>query len=309
MTTARHNVARIGILAQTLALLLLAVAALACAPTQPAGQHGDATVRAVPTPEVTTTPTPEDTAAPTPEATATSTPEATATATAEPTNTVAPSPTQNPLPLDGILSAWVAGVEAQQSAQGGSAQTASEKTIAVLIMLKGEEYRSAITDFLDSNDIDHERVTGPFPFNIFATVPVTMITQLASFPGVVEMVANPYPYPDMGGLNNLVARYEAGLMPDEDANPTYARLVIIIEGDKNHDAVKRFLDEKGVVMAFADRDIDKPRLVAFVPVGLMVPLVNMEGVTHMGAENYPVPAGLRITMPSIYDEPTPSATP
>ena len=180
-------------------------------------------------------------------------------------------------------------------------------------MIRGEEYRSTITDFLDSNDIAHELVPGVFNFDIRATVPVPMLTQLAAFPGVLELLALPHPYPALGTyLNELVARYEAGLMPDEDASPTYARLVIGIEGNNNHDAVKRFLDEKVVVMVFADRDIEenlKLGLVAFVPVGLIVPLVNMDGVVSIWDKGYTIPAEQRYTRDSIYDEPTPTATP
>ena len=153
----------------------------------------------------------------------------------------------------------------------------------------------------------------PGTSDIYATVPVSFVASLAAHSDVNDIQAWPPPYPNLGsGPNILAAEYEAGLMPDEDTNPTFARLVIGIEGGDNYDAVKRFLDSKGAVMTFAERDmaeIYRPvgDLVAFVPVAQIATLARMAGVKAMWDEGYPVPAEAGYTAGSIYDIPT--ATP
>ena len=189
------------------------------------------------------------------------------------------------------------------------------KTIAVQIvvgLLDPDGKRGDITRFLASHGIAHSPVVGNN--DIYATVPVSLLTHLAAQPGVRELMALPHPYPNLGTyLNGLVAKYEAGLMPGEDANPTFARLVIGIEGSDNYDAVNRFLEDSGAIMRYDDLDIAeiyKPigLLVAFVPVAQIAPLASMPGVDQVNDEGYPAPEELRFTQPPL-DYPTATPTP
>ncbi len=115
------------------------------------------------------------------------------------------------------------------------------------------------------------------------------------------MVAEPLPYPTMNAdLNGLAVRYAAGLLPDEDTEPTFARLVIGIEGDDNYDAVKQFLIDDGAVIAYGDAPMDdtyKPygMLVAYASVRLFAELAGKPGIFEVDHEWYPVPPELRVT--------------
>ena len=280
MTPILHNATRPFILTLAVGLITTVLVVLACGPSAPAGQDNA-------TPEPTDTPTP----------------------------TSEPSSDQNQAPLDGILNAWVAGAEAQRETGGATGQSEPERTIAILLFVGNAKHRTAIIELLEDNDIAHHRVEGPLNHNdIRATVPVSMLSRLAAHPGVQEIFAKPHPYRNMTThLNVLAAKYEAGLLPDEDANPTYARLVIGIEGgDDNYYAVKRYLENNGATMVFAERDMEeiyKPDIVAFTPISLLVPLAGMTGVVDVWDEGYPVPESLRFRRSSIFEEPAETPTP
>ena len=236
--------------------------------------------------------------------------------TPTPTPTLAPTSEPDAARLGPIVGAYVQGQATRQAAaqaQGASGQAAPAKTLAVQIFVYDASKRGDVTAFLESHDIAHSPAPGTS--HIYATVPVSLVASLAAHSGVNEIQALPPPYPNLGsGPNILAAEYEAGLMPDEDTNPTFARLVIGIEGGDNYDAVKRFLDSEGAVMAFAERDmaeIYRPAgdLVAFVPVAQIATVARMTGVVGMWIEKYPVPAEARYTAGSIYDIPTATPTP
>ena len=236
--------------------------------------------------------------------------------TPTPTPTLTPTSEPSAARLGPIVGAYVQGQATRQAtaqAQGASGQAAPAKTLAVQIFIYDASKRGDVTAFLESHDIAHSPAPGTR--HIYATVPVSLVASLAAHSGVNEIQAWPPPYPNLGsGPNALAAEYEAGLMPDEDTNPTFARLVIGIEGGDNYDAVKRFLESKGAVMTFAERDmaeIYRPvgDLVAFVPVAQIATLARMTGVVGMWIEKYPVPAEARYTAGSIYDIPTATPTP
>ena len=285
------NAARLLILMLALSLIALAILALACGPSAPAGQDR----------------------APDQQSDSTSTPMPTQT----PTRTAAATPTTDPnaAPMDDILKAWVAHHHAQQAVdRAATGSAAPEKTIKVQILVASPGQRKGIADFLESKGIAHSPVPGNH--DIDATIPVSLAPQLAVFPGVQELLTKPRPYPSLGTyLNTLVAKYETGLMPGEDANPTYARLVIEVEGNDNYDAVVRFLKNNGATMAHSDPDIAvvyKPLsiVVAFVPVSKIAPLDRLEGVIQVWDEGYPVPEEHRFTEPPLSQPaytPTPTA--
>ena len=306
MTTNLRNATLIRLAMLACALAFAAgLLALACGPSAPSGQDGGAA-------EATATPEPTSQAEPT----ETPTPEPTATATATPTSTSEPSSGQNQAPMDAITSAWVAGAQARQSTPGAPGQSTPERTIAVQLFVGSAEDRTAIIKLLESNGIAHSRVEGPLNrYDIRATVPISMLARLAAHRSVGEIMAIPHPYRNLSThLNVLAAKYEAGLLPDEDANPTYAQLVVEIEGgDANYDAVKRYLENNGAIMTFAERDMAelfKPSLlVAFTPISKLVALAGMAGVVYVSDEGYPVPETLRFTTPSIFDEPAETPTP
>lgn len=280
----RRATTRLRTVVPAAGLVALVVVAMACGPYAPVGQD-----RAPANEELTATPT------------------FTATSTAT------PAPDANAAPMDDILKAWVAHHNTNRGVTG-QGQAAPEKTISVQIFVASPSQRGGITDFLESNGIAHSPVPGNH--DIDAAVPVSLVPRLAVFPGVQELMALPHPYPSLGTyLNKLVANYEAGLMPDEDANPTFARLVIAIEGGDNYDAIKLWLENNGAVMTFADRDITelyKPSgdLVAFVPVAKIAPLAGMNGVVEVWDEGYPISEAQRFTRPSIFEKPpeTPSSS-
>ena len=123
-------------------------------------------------------------------------------------------------------------------------------------------------------------------------------------------------YPNLSQrLNKLAAWYEAGMMPEEDINPSYGELLIGIEGDANYDKVRQFLKDNGAVMGYEDADADvrwKPTLVAFVPVPLLPDLAGQPGVKSAFADWYPVPEEYRFTqkpMGAAPETPAPTETP
>ena len=305
MTQKRQTVLQLTMLAIAMAALVIlsAVGPAACAPAAPAEQASgqaeaeDATATA--TTDATNTPTPEPTGV--------------STETATPT----PSPTPTPDPkLDNLLNIWAQGYEARQSAgqgasgQSAGGQSATQKTIAVQIApaYQDTDHRSSITAFLDSRGIAHMTVVGNN--DIQATVPVSLLATLTGLPSVGSILATPLPYPNAGGVNILIAEYEAGLLPGEDANPTFALLDIGIEGDANYDAVKRYLENNSAVMFYSDPDINdtyKPigSLPVYVPVAQIAPVARMAGVVDMTLYAYPVPTERRVTQPPL---PLPAAT-
>ena len=202
-------------------------------------------------------------------------------------------------------------------AEGGASGQAEPEPILVQIFLAGAQEREDIAAFLAQHDVEHSRV--PYKeFDLDATVPVSLLTTLAAHPsfGAMERVIPRYPNLNQG-INNLAAWYEAGMMPEEDANPTYAALRIDIEGDANYDNVRQFLKDNGAVMRHEDADSDarwKPVLVAFVPVRVLPALAGQPGVRGTHSERYPVPDEMRFTTEPIKasprtPDPIPTATP
>ena len=316
MTQKRQTGLQLTMLAIAMAALVIlsAVGPAACAPAAPAEQaSGQAEAEDA---------TAEPTASATTDATNTPTPEPTGVSTATATPTPSPTPTPDPK-LDRLLNIWSQGYEAQQSAgqgasgQSAGGQSATQKTIAVQIApaYQDTDHRSSITAFLDSRGIAHMTVVGNN--DIQATVPVSLLATLTGLPGVGSILANPLPYPNAGGVNILIAEYEAGLLPGEDANPTFARLGIGIEGNANYDAVKRYLKNNGAVMAYSDSDNDEAYrpaglLVAYVPVAKIGLMARMAGVELITLDHYPVPPEYRVTQPPVLGPtptPTPSVTP
>ena len=187
-------------------------------------------------------------------------------------------------------------------AEGGASGQAETEPILVQIFLAGAQEREDIAAFLAQHGVEHSRV--PYKeFDLDATVPVSLLTILAAHPsfGAMERIIPRYPNLNQG-LNNLAAWYEAGMMPEEDANPTYAALMIGIEGDANYDKVRQFLKDNGSVMRHEDADADarwKPVLVAFVPVRLLPALARQPGVRGAHSDQYPVPEEERFTIKSL----------
>ena len=201
-------------------------------------------------------------------------------------------------------------------AEGGASGQAEPESILVQIFLAGAQEREDIAAFLAYHGVEHSRV--PYiEFDLDATVPVSLLTTLAAHPSFGAMQRIIPRYPNLSwGLNNLAAWYEAGMMPEEDANPTYAALLIGIEGDENYDSVRQFLKDNGSVMRHEDADADarwKPVLVAFVPVRLLPALARQPGVRGVHSDQYPVPEEERFTIKSLsapptMPDPTPAAT-
>ena len=284
----RYNIA--GVMAVlTLAMLLVAILVVACGPdVQPARES------AAPADD----PTPADTPAPRIDLLPWSTPIPTIAFIERPG-------------MDIQLTAEVIKYEKLQ-AEGGASGQAEPEPILVQIFLAGAQERDDIAAFLTQHGVEHSRV--PYKeFDLDATVPVSLLTTLAAQPSFGEMERVIPRYPNLNqGLNNLAAWYEAGMMPEEDANPTYAALMIGIEGDANYDNVRQFLKDNGAVMRHEDADADarwKPVLVAFVPVRLLPVLARQPGVRGAHSERYPVPEEMRFTTEPIKAYPnTPDST-
>ena len=243
------------------------------------------------------------------------------------TDTPTPFPWPTPLPtiaftkrtgMDIQLTAASIEHESRQAEAGVSGQ-AEPELIEVQIFLAGDQERDDIAAFLTQHGVEHSRL--PYKkFDLYATVPASFLATLAAHPSFGAMQRTIPRYPNLHkGLNNLAAWYEAGLLPEEDTNPTYASLLIWIEGDENYDNVRQFLKDNGAVMGYEDADADagwKPILAAFVPVPLFSALAAQPGVQTVRTDWYPVSKENRFTAEPIKAAPdrpvltpAPSATP
>ena len=220
--------------------------------------------------------------------------------------------------MDAILTPWVALHQDQQVNGVAAGQTAAaQKTVTILITTRSVPHREAVTDFLDGQAIAYTLWLFDAEYiHVRTTVPVALLPRLAAFPGVLRLYAKPRPYPNLPwGANVLLAKYETGLMPDEDDNPTYAFLGIGIDHD-HYDAVKRQLKSKGLIMVQHDRFIEavlKPGnlLTVYASVSQLAALDGMANMTVLGHWEYPVPASEVYTQPypSWLQTPTPTRTP
>ena len=281
-------------IAGVMAMLLVAILIVACGPdVQPARES------AVPA----DAPTPADTPTPRVELPPLSTPIPTTAFTARPG-------------MDLQLTAEVIQYE-RREAEGVAAGKAEPELIRVRIFVLGPQEREDIVAFLAQQGVEHS-ISEYVDSVLYATIPASLLTTLAAHPSFGEMERVIPRYPNLNqGLNNLAAWYEAGMMPEEDANPTYAALRIDIEGDANYDKVRQLLKDNGSVMRHEDADADarwKPVLMAFVPVRLLPALARQPGVRGAHSERYPVPKEMRFTTEPIKasprtPDPTPTATP
>ena len=279
----RYNIAGV------MAMLLVAILIVACGPdVQPARES------AVPADAST----PTDAPTPRVELPPLSTPIPTTAFTARPG-------------MDLQLTAEVIQYE-QREAEGVAAGQAEPELIRVRLFVLGPQEREEIAAFLAQQGIEHS-VSQYVDSVLYANIPASLLTTLAAHPsfGAMERIIPRYPNLNQG-LNNLAAWYEAGMMPEEDADPTYAALRIDIEGDANYDNVRQFLKDNGSVMRHEDADADarwKPVLVAFVPVRLLPALARQPGVRGTHSERYPVPKEMRFTTETIKASPsTPDPT-
>ena len=205
----------------------------------------------------------------------------------------------------------------RREAEGGASGQSEQDLIRVRIFVLGAHEREDITAFLDQHSVEHS-ISQYKDSLLYANIPAALLTTLAAHPsfGAMERVIPRYPNLNQR-LNNLAAWYDAGMMPEEDTNPTYATLLISIEGDANFDNVRQFLKDNGSVMRHEDADADarwKPVLVAFVPVRLLPDLARQPGVRGARSERYPVPEEMRFTKESLSappktPDPIPTATP
>ena len=191
--------------------------------------------------------------------------------------------------------------------EGGASGQAEPELIRVRIFVIGPQEREDIAAFLSQQGVEHS-ISQYVDSVLYATIPASLLTTLVAHPSFGEMERVIPRYPNLNqGLNNLAAWYEAGMMPEEDANPTYAALMIGIEGDTNYDNVRQFLKDNGAVMRHEDADADarwKPVLVAFVPVRLLPALARQPGVRGAHSDQYPVPEEERFTIKSLSAPPT-----
>ena len=205
----------------------------------------------------------------------------------------------------------------RREAEGVAAGKAEPELIRVRIFVIGPQEREDIVAFLTQQGVEHS-ISEYVDSVLYATIPASLLTTLAAQPSFGEMERVIPRYPNLNQrLNNLAAWYEAGMMPEEDTNPTYAALRISIEGDTNYDKVRQFLKDNGSVMRHEDADADarwKPVLMAFVPVRLLPALARQPGVRVARSSRYPVPEEQRFTIKSLSPppktpDPTPAATP
>ena len=220
----------------------------------------------------------------------------------EPTATLTPeAPTAGDTTLlDAFLRARVAEYEATQSnEQGPSGQTTTPKTVSINISARSNDSCQAIMALLAEQGATNTRLYGST--QIYADIPASLLSALDARSDIDNMRATEFPYPNLdSGLNGLAVRYEAGLMPSEDVEPTYAMMSLFIDGDDNYDAVQRFLVAGGATMAFGDiitANAYKPlgMLVAYVPVKLFAELDSQPGIYDSKHEIYPVPTEMRRT--------------
>ena len=175
-------------------------------------------------------------------------------ATPTPPATWKPDPTPVILPahdypkLDEMLDLQVAVYQTRQLSV--SAQT-EPRSFEVYIWTHGPTQREEVTDFLDRHNITHTKPMNylglpPVDDDIITSIPVSLLKSLNAQPGVrgVELRERPYPALD-GGLDELAAQYAAGLMPDQDTNPTFMMLDIGIDSKENFDSIMSFLKNNG----------------------------------------------------------------
>ena len=233
--------------------------------------------------------------------------------TPTPPATWEPDPTPVILPahdypkLDEMLDLQVAVYQTRQSSVSGQTEP---RSFEVYIWTHDPTQREEVTSFLDRHNITHIKpITYPGTRSkendISATIPVSLLESLNAQPGVrgVELRERPYPALD-GGLDELAAQYAAGLMPDQDTNPTFMMLDIGIDSKENFDSIMSFLKNNGGIMRYADSDADDlyamaTILTAFVPVALLEPLSKMPGVKYAVSFSDPVPERFRYTLPPI----------
>ena len=205
----------------------------------------------------------------------------------------------------------------RREAEGVASGKAEPELIRVRIFVLGPQEREDIVAFLAQQGVEHS-ISEYVDSVLYATIPASLLTTLAAQPSFGEMERVIPRYPNLNKrLSNLAAWYEAGMMPEEDANPTYAALRVSIEGDANYDNVRQFLKDNGSVMRHEDADADarwKPVLMAFVPVRLLPALARQAGVRGTHSSRYPVPVEQRFTIKSLSPppktlDPTPAATP
>ena len=222
-------------------------------------------------------------------------------ATAAPTPAPGAGTSPDDLPgLDALLRARVVEHEAAESSSEGA--RGAPQLVGIFISIGTSESSLEIQDLLVSHGATSVRYTGSGNTSILADVPASVLRTLSERTDISRMKAVPLPYPKMNdGLNGLAVLYAAGLLPDEDSDPTFARLVIAIDGASDeYDAIKRFLDDGGAIMAYGDAPINdtyKPlgMLVAYVPVRLYAELHGKPGIFDISHELYPVPPEMRIT--------------
>ena len=288
----RYSIANIMVVL-TIGLLLTAILIVACGPAAQTGQENTRPAE---------NPAPTDTLAP--------------------TDTPTPYPWPTPLPTIAFtkrtgmdIQLTAASIEHEnREAEAGVSGQAEPELIEVQIFLAGAQERDDIAAFLTQHGVEHSRL--PYKeFDLDATIPASLLTTLAAHPSFGAMERRIPRYPNLfKGLNNLAAWYEAGLLPEEDTNPTYASLLIWIEGDENYDNVRQFLKDNGAVMGYEDADADadwKPILVAFVPVPLFSALAGQLGVRTVRTDWYPVSKEDRFTAeptPAAPDTPAPTPT-
>lgn len=264
-------------------MLLTAILIAACAPDVPTAGR--------PAPTAAPTPTPADT--PTPPV------------TWEPEPTPVILPAHDYPKLDEMLDLQVAVYHARQSSVSGQAEP---RYFEVYIWTHGPTQREEVTSFLDRHNIAHTKPMNypglpPVDNDIMTSVPVSLLESLNAQPGVMGVELRERPYPALGDfLNELASQYAAGLMPDQDANPTFTFVDIGIDSKENFDAVRSFLKNNGAIMRYTDSESDEiytyyPFLTAFVPVALLEPMSKMSGVNSADSLSYPVPESVRFTLP------------
>ena len=233
-----------------------------------------------------------------------------------------PDPTPVILPahdypkLDEMLDLQVAVYQTRQSSVSGQTEP---RSFEVYIWTHGPTQREEVTSFLDRHNIAHIKpITYPGTRSkendISATIPVSLLESLNAQLGVRGVELRENPYPAMGErLNELASQYAAGLMPDQDTNPTFTFLSIVIDSKENFDAARRFLKNNGGVMKYTDHDADDlyehtGLLIAFVPVAQLEPLARMPGVNSLESEMWPVREEFR-KPPFVPSDPASSPTP
>lgn len=271
----RKNTAKITAIL-TIVLLLTPILLLACAPAAPQSAPTSAAPPAPPTPW-------------------------------EPDPTPVILPPHDYPKLGEMLDLQVAVYQTRQSSAPAQAEP---RSFEVYIWTHGPTQREEVTSFLDRHNIAHTKPINypglpPVDDDIMTSIPVSLLESLNAQPGVRGVELRERPYPALGGyLNELASQYAAGLMPDQDINPTFMMLDIGIDGKENYDSIKSFLKNNGGIMRYADSDADDlyamtTHLTAFVPVALLEPLSKMPGIKYADSLTDPVPERLRFTLPPI----------